>query len=61
MLDTLRDVETPEGVALQLRCAGVVPRALAWLLDLLVRWPASPRSAPCSACWAAPASASAWC
>src|SRR6187402_2694701 len=37
MLDTLRDVETPEGVALQLRCAGVVPRALAWLLDLMVR------------------------
>ena len=37
MLDTLRDVETPEGVALHLRCAGVVPRALAWLLDLLVR------------------------
>jgi hypothetical protein len=22
MLDTLREVETPEGVALQLRCAG---------------------------------------
>ena len=37
MLDTLRDVETPEGVALSLRCAGVVPRALAWLLDLLIR------------------------
>ena len=37
MLDTLREVETPEGVALHLRCAGVVPRALAWLLDLLVR------------------------
>jgi uncharacterized RDD family membrane protein YckC len=37
MLDTLREVETPEGVALSLRCAGVVPRALAWLLDLLVR------------------------
>ena len=37
MLDTLRQVETPEGVALNLRCAGVVPRALAWLLDLLVR------------------------
>jgi len=37
MLDTLREVETPEGVALQLRCAGVVPRALAWLLDLIVR------------------------
>jgi uncharacterized RDD family membrane protein YckC len=37
MLDTLREVETPEGVALHLRCAGVVPRALAWLLDLAVR------------------------
>jgi uncharacterized RDD family membrane protein YckC len=37
MLDTLRQVETPEGVALHLRCAGVVPRALAWLLDLMVR------------------------
>ena len=37
MLDTLREVETPEGVALTLRCAGIVPRALAWLLDLLVR------------------------
>jgi uncharacterized RDD family membrane protein YckC len=37
MLDTLRPVETPEGVALGLRCAGVAPRALAWGLDLLVR------------------------
>jgi uncharacterized RDD family membrane protein YckC len=37
MLDTLREVETPEGVALSLRCAGVVPRSLAWLLDLMVR------------------------
>ena len=37
MLDTLREVETPEGVALSLRCANVVPRALAWLLDLLIR------------------------
>jgi uncharacterized RDD family membrane protein YckC len=37
MLDTLREVETPEGVALHLRSAGVVPRALAWLLDLMVR------------------------
>jgi uncharacterized RDD family membrane protein YckC len=37
MLDTLREVETPEGVALSLRCAGVVPRALAWLLDSMVR------------------------
>jgi uncharacterized RDD family membrane protein YckC len=37
MLDTLRDVETPEGVALTLRAAGPVPRALAWLVDLFVR------------------------
>ena len=37
MLDTLREVETPEGVPLNLRCAGVVPRALAWLLDAMVR------------------------
>jgi uncharacterized RDD family membrane protein YckC len=37
MLDTLRQVETPEGVALNLRCAGVMPRALAWLIDLLIR------------------------
>ena len=37
MLDTLRDVETPEGVALTLRAAGPVPRALAWLMDLMIR------------------------
>ena len=37
MLDTLRQVETPEGVALHLRCAGPVPRALAWALDFLIR------------------------
>jgi uncharacterized RDD family membrane protein YckC len=36
-LDTLRQVETPEGVALVLRAAGAVPRALAWLVDLAVR------------------------
>ena len=36
-LDTLRQVETPEGVALALRAAGPVPRALAWLVDLSVR------------------------
>ena len=36
-LDTLRQVETPEGVALVLRAAGAVPRALAWLIDLGVR------------------------
>lgn len=36
-LDTLRQVETPEGVSLVLRAAGAVPRALAWLIDLGVR------------------------
>jgi len=36
-LDTLRHVETPEGVSLTLRAAGPVPRALAWLVDLAVR------------------------
>jgi uncharacterized RDD family membrane protein YckC len=38
MLDTLRPVETPEGLALDLRCAGVVPRALAWALDFAIRF-----------------------
>lgn len=37
LLDTLRHVETPEGVSLVLRAAGPVPRALAWLIDLSVR------------------------
>ncbi|MCL2829492.1 MAG: RDD family protein [Betaproteobacteria bacterium] len=37
MLDTLRVIETPEGVHILLRLAGPVPRALAWLLDLLLR------------------------
>ncbi len=37
MLDTYRQVVTPEGVALHLRAAGPVPRALAWLIDLLAR------------------------
>ncbi len=38
MLDTYREVITPEGVPLQLPAAGPVPRALAWLIDLLVRF-----------------------
>jgi len=37
MLDTLRVIETPEGVHIRLRLAGPVPRALAFLLDFLVR------------------------
>ena len=37
MFDTSRTFETPEGVALQLRVAGVVVRALAWTIDAAIR------------------------
>lgn len=37
LLDTLREVQTPEGIALQLTLAGPVPRALAWAIDALIR------------------------
>ncbi|MBB3344706.1 RDD family protein [Luteimonas sp. RC10] len=37
LLDTVREVHTPEGVALQLPAAGPVPRAVAWLIDLGIR------------------------
>jgi uncharacterized RDD family membrane protein YckC len=37
MLDTVREVTTPEGVALRLPAAGAVPRALAWALDAVIR------------------------
>ena len=37
MLDTYREVVTPEGVALHLPAAGPVPRAVAWAIDLCVR------------------------
>ncbi|MCL2161266.1 MAG: RDD family protein [Betaproteobacteria bacterium] len=37
LLDTVRTIETPEGVSIRLRLAGPVPRALAWLLDSLIR------------------------
>ncbi len=37
MLDTYREVVTPEGVALHLPAAGPVPRALAWVIDFLIR------------------------
>ncbi|HEY0502728.1 MAG TPA: RDD family protein [Lysobacter sp.] len=37
MLDTYREVVTPEGVALHLPAAGPVPRALAWLVDFAIR------------------------
>jgi uncharacterized RDD family membrane protein YckC len=36
-LDTLYTAETPEGIALSLRPAGVAPRALAYMVDLCVR------------------------
>lgn len=39
-IDTLRKFETPEGVQLDLRVAGPAPRALAWLIDFLVRFAA---------------------
>jgi len=37
MLDTEREVPTPEGIELNLRLAGPVVRALAWVADLLLR------------------------
>jgi uncharacterized RDD family membrane protein YckC len=37
MLDTARTFETPEGIDLQLRVAGPVVRALAWVIDILIR------------------------
>ncbi len=37
-LDTVRNVYTPEGVALRLPAAGPVPRALAWVIDTAIRW-----------------------
>jgi uncharacterized RDD family membrane protein YckC len=36
-LDTVRLLETPEGVDLALRVAGPAPRAIAYLLDVLIR------------------------
>jgi uncharacterized RDD family membrane protein YckC len=36
-LDTLRPITTPEGVELNLRLAGPVPRACAWAIDLALR------------------------
>lgn len=37
IVDTLRTLETPEGVELTMRVAGPYPRALAWLVDLGLR------------------------
>jgi uncharacterized RDD family membrane protein YckC len=38
MIDTVREIETPEGVSLRLRAAGALPRAQAWMVDLLLRF-----------------------
>lgn len=38
MLDTTKSIETPEGIELVLRPAGPVPRALAWALDMALRF-----------------------
>lgn len=37
LLDNSHRIETPEGIDLQLRPAGLVPRALAFAVDLLIR------------------------
>jgi uncharacterized RDD family membrane protein YckC len=38
MLDTIYRVETPEGVGLSLRSAGVFARSMAWLVDFGIRF-----------------------
>jgi uncharacterized RDD family membrane protein YckC len=38
MLDTTREIEVPEGVELTLAVAGLVSRALAFMIDLAIRW-----------------------
>jgi uncharacterized RDD family membrane protein YckC len=38
VLDTTKSIETPEGIELVLRPAGPLPRALAWALDLILRF-----------------------
>lgn len=37
MLDTARQVTTPELIELRLHPAGILPRALAWVIDLLIQ------------------------
>lgn len=36
-IDALRRVETPEGIELQLRSAGLIVRALAWTVDCVIK------------------------
>jgi uncharacterized RDD family membrane protein YckC len=37
LLDTAQCLDTPEGVELQLPVAGLAPRALAWLIDAMIK------------------------
>ena len=60
MLDTYREVVTPEGVALHLPTAGPLPRALAWGIDLAVRLGILSWSACSCAYWARPGRACTW-
>ena len=36
MLDSVREIETPEGISLRLRAAGPLPRAQAWMIDTVI-------------------------
>jgi uncharacterized RDD family membrane protein YckC len=36
MIDTLRQVETPEGIRIGLHAAGALPRAIAWIVDFAI-------------------------
>lgn len=38
LLDTLRRVDTPEGITLRLNAAGPLPRAAAWAIDFMIRF-----------------------
>lgn len=37
MLDSVLEIETPEGISLRLRAAGPLPRAQAWMIDAFIR------------------------
>jgi len=37
LLDSVNTVQTPEGIDIYLRVAGVWPRSVAWIIDLLIR------------------------
>jgi len=37
LLDSVNTVQTPEGIDIYLRVAGVWPRSIAWIIDLLIR------------------------